>query len=106
MIALWCRSQPGEGPDNSRENTGALCRRNWANRSAPPPSSTDMHDKLKTFSRRKIPAVNRVLDALGHYDLPRPLLVDLVRRELSQLRAKADTPDFKSIVDLVRGAIE
>jgi len=65
-----------------------------------------MHDKLKTFSRRKIPAVNRVLDALGHYDLPRPLLVDVVRRELSRLRAHADTPDFKSIVDLVRGSIE
>jgi L-seryl-tRNA(Ser) seleniumtransferase len=65
-----------------------------------------MHDKLKTLSRRKIPAVNRVLDALGHYDLPRLLLVDLVRRELSQVRGKANTPDFKSIVDLVRGSIE
>ena len=65
-----------------------------------------MHDKLKTFSRRKIPAVNRVLDALGHYDLPRLLVVDLVRRQLSRVRAKASTPDFKSIVDLVRGSIE
>jgi L-seryl-tRNA(Ser) seleniumtransferase len=65
-----------------------------------------MHDKLKTLSRRKIPAVNRVLDALGDYDLPRPLIVDLVRRQLSRVRAKASTPDFKSIVDLVRGAIE
>jgi L-seryl-tRNA(Ser) seleniumtransferase len=65
-----------------------------------------MHDKLKTLSRRKIPAVNRVLDALGHYDLPRLLVVDLVRRQLSRVRAKASTPDFKSIVDLVRGAIE
>jgi L-seryl-tRNA(Ser) seleniumtransferase len=65
-----------------------------------------MHDKLKTFSQRKIPAVNRVLEALGHYDLPRPLLVDAVRRELSRLRAHAGTPEFASIVDLVRGAIE
>ena len=65
-----------------------------------------MHDKLKTFSRRKIPAVNRVLDALGHYGLPRLLVVDLVRRELSQVRGKANPPDFKSIVDLVRGSIE
>ena len=65
-----------------------------------------MHDKLKTLSRRKIPAVNRVLDALGDCDLPRPLIVDLVRRQLSRVRAKASTPDFKSIVDLVRGAIE
>jgi len=65
-----------------------------------------MHDKLKTRSRREIPAVNKVLDALGHYDLPRPLVVDLVRRELSQVRGKANTPDFKSIVDLVRSSIE
>jgi len=65
-----------------------------------------MHDKLKTLSRREIPAVNKVLDALGHYDLPRPLVVDLVRRELSQVRGKANTPDFKSIVDLVRSSIE
>ena len=64
-----------------------------------------MHDKLKTFSRRKIPAVNRVLDVLGDYDLPRPLIVDLVRRELSRLRAHAQTPEFASIVDLVRAAI-
>jgi len=65
-----------------------------------------MHDKLKTLSRRKIPAVNRVLDALGHYGLPRLLVVDLVRRELSPVRGKANPPDFKSIVDLVRGSIE
>jgi L-seryl-tRNA(Ser) seleniumtransferase len=65
-----------------------------------------MHDKLKTFSLRKIPAVNRVLDALGHYDLPRPLIVDVVRRELSRVRPHAETPDFASIVDSVRGAIE
>jgi L-seryl-tRNA(Ser) seleniumtransferase len=65
-----------------------------------------MHDKLKTFSRRKIPAVHRVLDVVGHYDLPRPLIIDVIRRELSRLRAHAETPEFASIVDLVRGAIE
>jgi L-seryl-tRNA(Ser) seleniumtransferase len=65
-----------------------------------------MHDKLKTFSRRKIPAVHRVLDVVGHYDLPRPLIIDVIRRELSRLRAHAQTPEFASIVDLVRGAIE
>jgi L-seryl-tRNA(Ser) seleniumtransferase len=65
-----------------------------------------MHDKLKTFSRRKIPAVHRVLDVLGHYDLPRPLIIDVIRRELSRLRTHTQTPEFASIVDLVRGAIE
>jgi L-seryl-tRNA(Ser) seleniumtransferase len=65
-----------------------------------------MHDKVKAASRRDIPAVSRVLDALDHYDLPRLLIVDLVRRELSKIRAKAETPEFESIVDLVRGSIE
>jgi L-seryl-tRNA(Ser) seleniumtransferase len=65
-----------------------------------------MHDKLKSHSRRDIPAVNKVLGALGQYDLPRPLIVDLVRRELSKVRAKARTIEFEEIVDLVRGSIE
>jgi L-seryl-tRNA(Ser) seleniumtransferase len=64
-----------------------------------------MHDQVKARSRREIPAVNRVLDALGHYDLPRPLVVDLVRRELSRLRVKTEIPQFRSIVDLVRRSL-
>ena len=58
-----------------------------------------MHDELK--SRRNIPAVSKVLGALGQYDLPRPLIVDLVRRELSRIRAETEIPEFRSIVDLV-----
>ena len=65
-----------------------------------------MHDEVKSRSRRDIPAVSKVLDALGDYDLPRPLIVDVVRRELSKVREKAETPEFESIVDLVRGSIE
>ncbi|PYL73887.1 MAG: L-seryl-tRNA(Sec) selenium transferase, partial [Verrucomicrobia bacterium] len=65
-----------------------------------------MHDEVKSRLRRDIPAVSKVLDALGDYDLPRPLIVDVVRRELSKVRAKAETPEFGSIVDLVRGSIE
>ncbi len=64
-----------------------------------------MHDQVKARSRREIPAVNKVLDALGHYDLPRPLVVDLVRRELSRLRVKTEIPEFRSIVDLVRRSL-
>jgi L-seryl-tRNA(Ser) seleniumtransferase len=33
--------------------------------------------------------------------LPRPVVVDVVRRELSQIRAKREVPDFDSIVALV-----
>src|SRR5437870_4587058 len=65
-----------------------------------------MHDEVKSRLRRDIPAVSKVLDALGDYDLPRPLIVDVVRRELSKVREKAETPEFESIVDLVRGSIE
>ena len=50
-----------------------------------------MRERIKPRSRREIPSVNKVLDALGEYDLakasklPRPLVVDLVRRELSKI---------------------
>ena len=40
-----------------------------------------MRERVKPRSRREIPAVNKVLDALGEHPLPRPLIVDLVRRE-------------------------
>jgi L-seryl-tRNA(Ser) seleniumtransferase len=64
-----------------------------------------MHDQVKSRARREIPAVNKVLEALGHYDLPRPMIVDLVRRELSKIRAKADIPDLESLVDLLRRSL-
>jgi L-seryl-tRNA(Ser) seleniumtransferase len=65
-----------------------------------------MHDKVTTPSRRVIPAVTRILDSLGKINLPRPLVVDLVRRELSTLRAGGEIPEFESIVDLARASVE
>jgi len=65
-----------------------------------------MHNEVKSRSRRGIPAVNKVLDALGRCDLPRPITVDLIRRELSKIRAKGEIPEFQSIVDFVRRALE
>ncbi len=47
-----------------------------------------------------------MLDSLGEVDLPRPLIVDLVRRELSKVREGEQIPGFESIVDLVRVAVE
>jgi L-seryl-tRNA(Ser) seleniumtransferase len=61
-----------------------------------------MHNQVKAQSRREIPSVNKVLDALGHTDLPRAMIVDLVRRELSGIRAAEQVPAFESIVDRVR----
>jgi len=57
-------------------------------------------------SRRAIPSVTKVLDSLGKIDLPRPLIVDLVRRELSRIRASGKIPEIRSIVDLVRISLE
>jgi L-seryl-tRNA(Ser) seleniumtransferase len=65
-----------------------------------------MRDKVKSRSRRAIPAVNKVLDSLGPIDLPRPLIVDLVRQELAQIRMQREIPEFAAVVDLVRAALE
>jgi L-seryl-tRNA(Ser) seleniumtransferase len=65
-----------------------------------------MHDRVKSGPRRKIPAVSKILDALGRCDLPRPVVVDLVRRRLSQIRAGVDVPEFESIVSDLRGSLD
>ena len=65
-----------------------------------------MHDKVKARARRAIPAVSKILDSLGQVDLPRPLVVDAVRRELAELRQASKIPEFNAVVDLVRGAID
>ena len=64
-----------------------------------------MHKRV-TLSRRAIPSVTKVLDSLGKIDLPRPVVVTIVRQELSRIRAKGEIPEFRSIVDLVRGSLE
>ena len=67
---------------------------------------------MKTGSRRAIPAVSKILDSLGERaspartDLPRPLIVALVREELAKLRRSKKIPEFTAIVDLVREALE
>jgi hypothetical protein len=54
-----------------------------------------MHDRIRSRARRQIPAVARILDALGRCDLPRPVIVDLVRRKLSEIRALRSVPEFE-----------
>jgi L-seryl-tRNA(Ser) seleniumtransferase len=65
-----------------------------------------MHDKMKSRSRREIPAVNKFLEALEQYDLPRPLIVDLVRRELAKERKKFRVESFPLLFARVRAALE
>jgi L-seryl-tRNA(Ser) seleniumtransferase len=64
------------------------------------------HRRLKSSAQRQIPAVSKILDALGRCDLPRPIVVDVVRRRLSQIRAGIDVPEFESIVSDLRGSLD
>jgi L-seryl-tRNA(Ser) seleniumtransferase len=65
-----------------------------------------MHDQIKCDRRRKIPAVSKILDALGHCDLPRRFVVEIVRRELSQIRAGSALYEFEAIVAGVRRSLD
>jgi L-seryl-tRNA(Ser) seleniumtransferase len=65
-----------------------------------------MHDRIRSRARRQIPAVARILDALGQCDLPRPVVVDLVRRKLSEIRAQRAVPEFQSLMVLVRRSLD
>jgi L-seryl-tRNA(Ser) seleniumtransferase len=65
-----------------------------------------MRHAVKPRERRQIPAVGRILDALGRCDLPRPVVVDLIRCKLSEIRAAQEVPDFESIAALVRHSLD
>lgn len=61
--------------------------------------------KIKPQPLRGIPAVEKVLQALGPVDLPRPALVELVRRELAGLRRGDLIPAFEQVLDQIREQI-
>jgi L-seryl-tRNA(Ser) seleniumtransferase len=65
-----------------------------------------MHDRMRCDKRRQIPAVSKILEALGHSDLPRPFVVEIVRRKLSQIRASSVAPEFDSIVADLRRSLD
>ena len=65
-----------------------------------------MHDKVTSRSLREIPAVEKVMTELGPCDLPRPVIVALVRRELSAMRARESVPDFAAVMTRVRTSID
>ena len=61
---------------------------------------------MRRDKRRQIPAVSKILDALGHSDLPRPFVVEIVRGKLSQMRASSAASEFDSIVDDLRRSLD
>ena len=65
-----------------------------------------MHDKIKSRSRRHIPAVSKVLEALDAVDLPRPVIVAIVRRELSALRESDKIVGFQDVFTRVLNALD
>jgi L-seryl-tRNA(Ser) seleniumtransferase len=56
-------------------------------------------------TRRAIPAVGKILEALGPVDLPRPLVTQVVRQHLASLRRAGEIPSFDQILDNVWEAI-
>lgn len=65
-----------------------------------------MPDKALRGSLRKIPSVDKVVGMIGDCDLPRRVVVDVVRHELRRLRAEKKIPNFSGVMGRVRAAIE
>jgi len=74
---------------------------------APPsrPGATVQYQE-PTPSRRGIPAVERVLQALGDLPIPRPVAVAVVREELARWRKAESVPGFDDVVDAIRRTLE
>ena len=60
---------------------------------------------MRCDNRRQIPAVSKILEALGHSDLPRPFVVEIVRRKLSQIRASSALSEFEAIIADLRRSL-
>jgi L-seryl-tRNA(Ser) seleniumtransferase len=60
---------------------------------------------MKQSQLRAIPAVEKILQALGDMELPRPMVLAVVRRELAALRKAKRVPAFEAVLASVRGAL-
>jgi L-seryl-tRNA(Ser) seleniumtransferase len=61
---------------------------------------------MRRDKRRQIPAVSKILDALGQFDLPRPFVIEIVRRKLSQIRAGNAASELETIVAHLRHSLD
>jgi L-seryl-tRNA(Ser) seleniumtransferase len=64
-----------------------------------------MGAKLKQARLRSIPSVEKLLQALGPVDLPRPSVLAIVRRELSALRNVKVVPEFNEVLGTIQNEI-
>jgi L-seryl-tRNA(Ser) seleniumtransferase len=65
-----------------------------------------MNRAIVTESRRKIPSVDKVVGEIGNCDLPRRVVVEVVRHELGLLRAEKKVPNFSDVMSRIRAAID
>ena len=65
-----------------------------------------MNLAIATESLRKIPSVDKVVGEIGDCDLPRRVVVDVVRHELELLRAEKKIPNFSGVMSRVRAAVD
>lgn len=69
-------------------------------------SCAERRDLSSNAKLRAIPAVEKLLHALGEVDIPRPAVVALVRREIAALRKEKEIPSFGEVLGRVRAAVE
>jgi len=65
-----------------------------------------MKPAIATASLRKIPSVDKVVAEIGDCDVPRRVVVDIVRDQLGSLRAEKKIPNFSGVMSRVRAAID
>src|SRR5438552_3764977 len=65
-----------------------------------------MKPAIATASLRKIPSVDKVVGEIGDCDLPRRVVVEVVRHELGSLRREKRIPNFSDVMSRIRAAID
>lgn len=61
---------------------------------------------MRAATLRAIPAVEKLLQAVGKTDLPRPTAVSVIRRELAALRSKNQILEFDAQVTRIRAVLD
>ena len=60
---------------------------------------------MRPASLRAIPAVEKLLQAIGKTDVPRPTVVSVIRRELAALRSKNQILDFDALIVRIQAVL-